>query len=143
MNKERFSKVFIFLVHSSGWPDRKLVMHISVNCRKGVNSWARSIKIFYPSHETWKKISLNWKKYPLGFKLGKRIQFIKLDISNWNWKNPVQIDRRWGVQKILETFEPYLSTYPTKVKRESPSVFVVWSALPALSSHRVNQINQK
>jgi hypothetical protein len=30
-----------------------------------------------------KKISLNWKKYPVGFKLGKKIQFIKLDISNW------------------------------------------------------------
>ena len=30
-----------------------------------------------------KNISLNWKKYPVGFKLGKKIQFIKLDISNW------------------------------------------------------------
>ena len=32
--------------------DWKLVIYISVNCRKGVNSSARSIKIFYPSHET-------------------------------------------------------------------------------------------
>jgi hypothetical protein len=43
-------------------------MYISVNCRKGVNSLARSIKIFYPSPET----SLKWKNYPVGFKLGKK-----------------------------------------------------------------------
>ena len=40
-----------------------------------------------------KKISLNWKKYPVGFKLGKnpvhQTRYFKLE----NWKNPVQIDR--------------------------------------------------
>ena len=46
-------------------------MYISVNCKKGINSYARSIKIFYPSHETGKNNQL---------------------VSNWE-KNPVQIDR--------------------------------------------------
>ena len=33
-------------------PDQKLVMYISVNCKKGMDSEARSIKILYPSPET-------------------------------------------------------------------------------------------
>ena len=43
-------------------PEQKLVMYISVNCKKGINSWARSIKIFYPSSETWKKIQFELVK---------------------------------------------------------------------------------
>ena len=43
-------------------PDQKLIMYISVNCKKGMNSWARSIKIFYPSSETWKKIQFELVK---------------------------------------------------------------------------------
>jgi len=41
---------------------------------------------------------LTGKNIQFVFKLGKKIQFIKLDISNWkmskNPKIPVQIDRR-------------------------------------------------
>ena len=52
-----------------------------------------SIKIFYPSPESW-------KKYPVCFQTMKNIQFIKLDISNWRMskipKIPVQIDRKNG-----------------------------------------------
>ena len=40
-------------------PDQKLLMYISVNCKKGINSYARSIKIFYPSPGTWKKIQFD------------------------------------------------------------------------------------
>ena len=45
-----------------------------------------------------KKISLNWKKYPVGFKLAKKIQFIKLDMYSKleNCKNIVLIDRGLG-----------------------------------------------
>ena len=76
-------------------------MYISVNCKKGINSYARSIKIFYPSPGTWKKNPV-WtgKNIQFVFKLGKK-QFIKLVISNWRMskipKIPVQIDRRLGV----------------------------------------------
>jgi hypothetical protein len=40
-----------------------------------------------------KKISLNWKKYPVGFKLGKNQVHQTRYFKPENWKNPVQIDR--------------------------------------------------
>ena len=47
-----------------------------------------------------RKISLNWKKYPVGFKLGKnpvhQTQYFKPE----NWKNPVQIDRGIACLKL-------------------------------------------
>jgi hypothetical protein len=73
-------------------PDRKLVMYISVNCRKGVKQ--------APS-----------KYFTLAMKVGKKNQFELEKISSWfqtggknpvhqtryfkleKWKNPVQIDR--------------------------------------------------
>ena len=50
-------------------PDWKLVMYISVNCRKGVNSPS---KYFTLAQKFVKISSLNWKKYPVGFKLEKK-----------------------------------------------------------------------
>ena len=55
------------------------------------------IKIFYPSPETWKKNQFELVEI---YSLFSKMQFIKLDISNW-WmsklpKIPVQIDRRSG-----------------------------------------------
>ena len=81
-NFPRFSSLCFTAVAVVNQPDQKLVMYIFLNCRKWVNSLARSIKIFYPSPETWKKTSLNWKNIQL-VSNWKKIQFIKLDISNW------------------------------------------------------------
>ena len=54
-------------------------MYTSVNCRKGVNSEARSIKIFYPiAMKLEKKISLNRKNIQLVSTWEKEIY-----ISNW------------------------------------------------------------
>jgi hypothetical protein len=50
-------------------------------------------KYFTLAMKLEKKFSLNWKKYPVGFKLGKnpvhQTRYFKLE----NLKNPVQIDR--------------------------------------------------
>ena len=40
-----------------------------------------------------KQISLNWKKYPVGFKLGKNPVHQTRYFKQENWKNPAQIDR--------------------------------------------------
>ena len=58
----RFQFLWFTAVGVVNPPDQKLVMYISVNCKKGINSWARYIKIFYPSSETWKKIQFELVK---------------------------------------------------------------------------------
>ena len=58
----RFQFLWFTAVGVVNPPDQKLIMYISVNCKKGMNSWARSIKIFYPSSETWKKIQFELVK---------------------------------------------------------------------------------
>ena len=62
MEFPRFQFLWFTVVGVVNPPDQKLVMYISVNCRKGINSWARYIKIFYPSSETWKKIQFELVK---------------------------------------------------------------------------------
>ena len=76
MNKDWISQVFISLFISMGLvnpPNQKLVMYTSVNCKKGINNSSRSINIFYPSPETWKKNPV-WtgKIIQFFFKLGKK-----------------------------------------------------------------------
>ena len=55
-------------------------------------------KYFTLAQKLEKKSSLNWQKYPVCFQVRKKIQFIKLVVSNWRMskspKIPVQIDRR-------------------------------------------------
>ena len=54
-----------------------------------------------------KQISLNWKKYPVGFKLGKnpvhQTQYFKLE----NWKNPVQIDMGYTSKLSTKDFRAF------------------------------------
>ena len=90
----KFAQAKCAVVNPLDW---KLVMYISVNCRKGVNSEGRSIKIFYPSPETWKKIKFELEKISSWFELDffpsmKQTWFFKLE----NGKNQVQIDRGFG-----------------------------------------------
>jgi hypothetical protein len=44
-------------------------------------------------------IGLNWRKYPVGLKLGNKVQFIKLDISNWRI-GKIQQEREEGKFKF-------------------------------------------
>ena len=62
MEFPRFPFLWFTAVGVVNPPDQKLVMYISVNCKKGINSYARSIKIFYPSPGTWKKIQFELVK---------------------------------------------------------------------------------
>jgi hypothetical protein len=53
---------------------------------------------------------LNWKKYPVDFKLGKKIQFIKLDIFQTGELEKFTADR-WG--ENLFSLERSFSSLPT------------------------------
>jgi hypothetical protein len=67
------------LIHSSGSSEStrpETGNYISVSCRKGSKYFTLAMKLE-------KKINLNWKRYPVGFKLGKKSSSSKLNISNW------------------------------------------------------------
>ena len=99
------SQIFISLIHSSAMavynpPDQKLVMYISVNCRKGVCKQFNKVhQTFYPSPKNQVSAGKNIQLVS-NFKLGKnpvlQTRYFKLK----NGKNPVQIDRGYYVLEI-------------------------------------------
>ena len=72
MEFPRFPFLWFTVVGVVNPPDQKLVMYISVNCKMEINSYARSIKIFYPSPGTLKKIQFELVKYPVCFQTWKK-----------------------------------------------------------------------